>query len=396
MKRRTCLRTGAVAGLTVTAGCLGFGDGGDRGDDDQVGHRITDGGGEGQYLLNRVDFVDQAGTLGQLDHMENDKEVDNLVNTYSEEEWQRMDANDLDVARRTLENNDSSVEQIRPWVEDTLDRKLEGYPDLESVDAPPGPEEPDERAIMYGIGMGMGEESAISNSFDSAHVLKPLAEHFAGKYLNNDVFETWITGAAIPATQNEFAHLPVTMAYSHGGEIRRDYVEDAVPDTAGIGEHAIRSPEESIYSDEDAREYVTGHEYSKALEMAQNGNIRREEYDHPIRAISRNLLGNMWGMVDSARNDISYESPPPNGLVNFVSKEFGRSVEDAFYDLDERKLQYMENIGRGMQLFYEEHTGRTNLAVGGTLEKPAFYEFPDEMKEQLWNFEYDSLAELEG
>jgi hypothetical protein len=115
-----------------------------------------------------------------------------------------------------------------------------------------------------------------------------------------------------------------------------------------------------------------------------------------MRAISRALLGNMWSIVDSARNDISYESPPPNGLVTHVSKEFGRSVEDAFYDLTAQKLHYMGNIGRGMQLFYEEHTGRTNLAVGGTLEQPAFYQFPDDMKDTLWNFEYDSLAELEG
>jgi hypothetical protein len=56
----------------------------------------------------------------------------------------------------------------------------------------------------------------------------------------------------------------------------------------------------------------------------------------------------------------------------------------------------MENIGRGMQLFYEEYDGRSNLAVGGTLEEPEFYEFPDGMKDRLWNFEYNSLAELEG
>jgi hypothetical protein len=56
----------------------------------------------------------------------------------------------------------------------------------------------------------------------------------------------------------------------------------------------------------------------------------------------------------------------------------------------------MKNIGRGMQLFYEEHDGRTNLAVGGTLEEPEFYEFGDNMKETLWNFDYsDNLSDLE-
>lgn len=390
MKRRSFIQAGAVVGLGATAGCLGLG-GGD--DEEQIGRHVTDEGG-GSHVMMRVDFVDRAGTLGQLDHLENDKEVDNLVNTYSESDWQRMNDNDLDVARRTLDNNDSSVEQIRPHVEQALDREL--HPGVDHWDTPPSQDEPDERAIMYGIGYGIEEETAIWNSFDSANVLKPLAEHFAEEYIDNDVFETWITSAAIPATQNEFAHLPITIAYDYGGELRTDYVEDAVPGTAGIGKQAIRSASESIYADSGAREYVTGHDYRKALEMAQNGNIRREENDPPMRAISRALLGNMWSIVDSARNDISYESPPPNGLVTHVSKEFGRSVEDAFYHLTAQKLHYMGNIGRGMQLFYEEHTGRTNLAVGGTLEQPAFYQFPDDMKDTLWNFEYDSLAELEG
>ncbi|WP_436901196.1 twin-arginine translocation signal domain-containing protein [Halovenus halobia] len=397
MERRDFIKGLGVAGASGLAGCSAITGGDDNGEDDQVGHRITDEGG-GDYVMMRVDFVDQAGTLGQVDHMSNDGEADNLVNNYSEEQWQEMDDNDLDVAERILENNDSSVEQIRPWVEDALDRELEGYPDIESADAPPGPNEPDERAIMYGIGMGIGEESAISSSFDSAHVLKPLAEHFAEEYLDNEVFEAWTTGATEPVTEGRFVHLPVTMAYESEGGLRRDYVEPAVPDTPGLGNdaQAIRSPEESVYSDPDEMEMVTGHEYKKALEMAQNGKIEQEGRAHPTRAISTAVLADLWSMVDSAENDLNFESPPPNGLVTHVSQEFGRSVEDAFYDLDEEKLQYMENIGRGMQLFYEEHTGRTNLAVGGTLEEPEFYQFPDGMKETLWNFEYDSLSELEG
>jgi hypothetical protein len=397
MERRDFLEGLGLAGLTGLAGCSGV-PGGDSGGDVQK----TPEGWEPEdvvHEMHRIDFKDRAGTLGQVANTTTESEADDISNNYSEGDWQEMNDNDLDNAARILENNDSSVEKIRPWVEQALDRELEGYPDIESADAPPGPEEPDERAIMYGIGMGMEEETAISSSFDSANVLKPLAEHFAEEYLDNEVVETWITSSAIPATENEFAHLPVTMAYEHEGEVKRDYVEPAVPHAISLGDdpQAIRSPEESVYAAEDAREFVTGHEYRKALEMAQNGNIRREENDHPIRAISRVLLGNTWSIVDSARNDISYENPPPHGLVTHVSQEFGRSVEDAFYDLDEEKLQYMGNIGRGMQLFYEEFDGRTNLAVGGTLEEPAFYEFPDGMKEKLWNFRYDGdLSELEG
>jgi hypothetical protein len=253
---------------------------------------------------------------------------------------------------------------------------------------------------MYGIGVGMEEETAISNSFDSSHVLKPLAEKFADEYLDEGLFDAWITGATEPATEGEFAHLPVTIAYENEGELRRDYVEPSVPYAIGLGGggQAIRSPEDSVYSDPDMMEMVTGHEYGKALEMAQSGKIEQEGRANPVRAISTAVIADLWSIVDSAENDLNFESPPPYGLVTHVDPDFGRSVEDAFYDLDREKLQYMENIGRGIQLFYEDddHTGRTNLAVGGTLEQPEFYQFPDGSKETLWNLEYDSLSELEG
>jgi hypothetical protein len=351
---------------------------------------------EGQYVLGRIDFVDQAGTLGQLDHMENDNEYDNLVNNYSEEEWQEMNYNDLAKAKSILEENHGSVAAIRSWVEDALNRDLEGYSDRTNVDDPPGPDEPDERAILYGIGEGKGEETGISDSYDASNVLKPLAEKFAAAFLENEVFDAWITGATMPATEGRFAHLPITIVYSNDGELNVDYVEDGVPSSPLMDDPAIRSIEDSIYADEDEMEYVTGTEYRKALEMAQKGNIELEGRANPVRAISTALLGDLWTIIDSARNDISFENPPPNGIVTHVDPAFGKSVEDAFYDLDEQKLQYMKNIGKGMQLFYEDRGGRANLAVGGTLTEPVFYEFPDDMKDTLWNFEYDDLSELEG
>jgi hypothetical protein len=392
MKRRRFLQTTGLAGLASLSGCAGILEGKD---DDGYAGEPADMEEMKPENLFRVDFHDQADNLGQLDRGDTESEADDIVNNHSEGEWQEMDNNDLGVAERILSNNDSSIEEIRPWVEDALNREL-NEPQIESWDSPPSEDEPDERALMYGIGQGLREETLISDSYDSANVLKPLVEKFSEEYLDNEIFEAWITGATIPATEGRFAHLPITMAYDNEGELRADYVEDGVPGTAGIGEKAIRSPEESIYSNPDAREYVTGHEYSKALEMAQNGKIEQEGRAHPVRAISTGLLTSMWNMVDSAQNDLNFDSPPPNGLVTHVDPGFGRSVEDAFYDLDEEKLQYMENIGRGMQLFYEEHDGRTNLAVGGTLEEPEFYEFSDGLKETLWNFEYDSLAELEG
>lgn len=387
MNRRTFLTSTAATGSVIAvSGCLGIlGDSSnDGGDDEQIGHRITDESGGGEFVMNRIDFIDQAGTLGQVAHLNNDNEYDDLVNNYSEEQWQEMNDNDLDVARNTLSNNDSSIEELRPHVE----QEIQNSPD----------NEPNERAMMRGIGLGIKDDTLIAGSVAAANVLKPLAEKFSDEYIDNDTFEAWITAATMAATEGRFAHLPITIAYEHKGEIRRDYVEDGVPDTPGLGGNAeaIRRPEDSVYADTDERELVTGHEYRKALEMAQNGQIEQEGRAHPVRAISTGVLSSMLNMVDSALNDFPKGEIPPNGLVTHVSQEFGESVEDSFYELDDQNLEYMENIGKGGQLFYEEYGGRANLAVGGTLAKPEFYEFPDGMKDRLWNFEYDSLTELEG
>jgi hypothetical protein len=104
---------------------------------------------------------------------------------------------------------------------------------------------------------------------------------------------------------------------------------------------------------------------------------------HPTRAISTALLGDLWSIVDSTRNDLSYENGPPNGLVTHVSKEFGRSIDEAVTNPNAEKIQDMENVGRSIQLFYENKDLRSNLAVGGALEQPSFYEFPDGMKDNL-------------
>jgi hypothetical protein len=403
MKRRDFLRAALGTGAAMSgAGCLGLGGGNGNEEDDQVGHRITDEGGEGQYLLNRIDFVDQAGTLGQVDHMSNDQEVDNLVNSYSEGDWEEMDDNDLEVAERILNENDASVEEIRPWVEDALNRDLDEM-DTEGVDAPPGPEEPDERALIYGIGRGISDETLISNSVDAAETIKPLAQKFASEYLDNEFFDAWISSATLPATNGRFTHLPITVAYSTENGFNVDYIEDGVPSTPGLpgDDSSIRGTGESVYSDPDELEYVASFEYGKALEAADQGLIEQEDGGvgdeiHPTRAISTALLGDLWSIVDSTRNDLSYENGPPNGIVTHVSKEFGRSIGEAINNPNAEKMQYMENVGRGIQLFYENKDLRSNLAVGGTLEQPDFYEFPDGMKDKLWNFEYDDLSQLEG
>ena len=384
MDRRDFLKAGAATGAAMSwSGCIGILGGNEDEGDGYAGEAVDPEEDDNTGSGHRVDFVDQAENLGQVaESYSSEKEYDKIANNYPEGDWQEMDDNDLNVARNTLSDNDSSIEEIRLHVEQEIQNSTE--------------DEPDERAMMRGIGLGIKDDTLVAGSVDAANILKPLAERFSDEYLENNTFEAWITAATIPATEGRFAHLPITIAYEHYGEIRTDYVEDGVPDAPGIGENAeaIRSPEESVYADPDEREMVTGHEYRKALEMAQNGQIEEEGRAYSVRAISTALLTSIWNMVDSAQNDLNFDNPPPNGLVTHVSQDFGESAEDAFYSLDEQKLEYMENIGRGMQLFYEEHGGRANLAVGGTVEEPEFYVFPDSNKDEAWNFEYDDISEL--
>jgi len=384
MNRRAFLASTAATGSVIAvSGCLGRLRGG--GDDTGMAEGVSrdESNSPGYGGAYRIYFDDQTGTLGQVAQPQPDDDY-NIVNQYSEDDWKEMDDNDLQVARKEIEDSGrGGIDALRPYVKDELEQSPA--------------DEADVRALPRGIGIGMNEETGISDSFSTANVMKPAIGEFAREYLDSDV-QAWITGTTLPVTEGRFVHLIVTIAYSdEAGNLKEDYVEPSAPDTTSDAiKTAVRSPENSVYSqtnDEDM-EYVTGHEYRKALEMAQSGQIEKEGRAHPVRAISTNLLSNMWSMVDSGKNDISWENPPPNGLITHVSQEFGRSVEDAFYDLTEQRLGYMENIGRGMQLFYEKFDGRSNLAVGGTLDTPEFYLFPDSEKETAWNFEYDDISEL--
>ena len=383
MNRRAFLTSTAVSSVVAVSGCVGR----LRGSDDNAGPaegvRRDETNSPGDSSAYRIDFVDQAGTLGQVAQPQAvEDDYNNIVNEYSEDGWGEIDRNDLDVARSVFDENETTVGAFRPYIEDQLQDSPEG--------------EAAARALIRGIGWGKNDEVAISGSVDAAIIVKSLSERFAGDYLDTDYFQAWITPATIPVVNGSFAHLPVTIAYEHEGDLRRDYIHDAVLSAPGVGENEepIRRPENSVYADPGEMEMVTGHEYRKALKMAERGEIAEEGDVHPIRAVSSAVLANLWNIVDSAQNDFSFENPPPHGLVVHISQEFGRSVEDAFYDLTEQRLGYMENVGRGMQLFYEMFDGRSNLAVGGRLDTPEFYIFPDSKKETAWNFEYDDISEL--
>ena len=374
MKRRTFLKgTAGAAGLTSLSGCASFLDGDGGGDEPQDGYKAGDEDDPVDYApsetnARRVDFIDNTGALGHVAHQDVDDYEGRPVeyeNDHSEANFQEMSDNDIQRARRYLNENDSSIDEIRTFVESEIEESPQG--------------ESDERALVRGIGKGINSETLIGSSLETSHVIKPLAETFAEELSLDENFEAWITGSTIPLTEGRFAHSLLTISYQEDGELVRDYVEPALPDTPGLGDsgdEAVRRPESSVYSDPEGLEYLGGYEFSKMIDAAREGLVAQEDSMHPMHAVSLGLVGHFRKMIDTATNDINLDYQPPNGWNVAVTPEFGNSVEEAFYEnWNENTKQKMENIGRAMQTFYEEEGGEGYLGFSSTLEEPELYEF---------------------
>lgn len=332
----------------------------------------------------RIDFQDQTGALGHVAQQDysTDEVYDDLVNEKSEAEWQELDRNDVNRAQTVMDNNDTSIEEIRPWVERALNRNLE-EPDIETMDSPPGEGDPDETAIIYGVGMGINNESLISSSLRAAEVIVPLVEKFSQEYLDERA-ENWILMSAFPETEMEFAHSTMPLAYEHEGEYRMDLVEPAVPDTIRGTDHAIRDAENSVYAGENEN-FVTPFDFSKAQQMAKEDKLEKSDRGtHPYRAVSAGITAGLSNMVDNAQNDTNMSEVPSNGILSAVSESFGNSIQDAYYNPTGEKVQQMKNVGRAITLFYDEKGWNSELGIGGTLENPEIYDLNEDGIQRAW------------
>lgn len=379
MDRRSVLQSLAVAGLSGLTGCSGLG----GSDDEQIGRRVQDRT-AAQPRGYRVDFHDEAGTLGQVPRSgRTGNSFDTVTCSRSAAEWDRMKRNDMDYARQLMDGNRTSVEKLRPYVE----RALES-------DRPKA--EPWPHAIAWGIGNGLHDHSGVANSYDAALITVPLVDHFADLLFDRrDRIETWIVAAVEPPTLGEFRHLAAAMAYeTDDGSWTVRYLEPTLGCYGDCGtpdffESSLRPPEESLYARRGATDFVTGPEFRKAQRLADRGYIQEEDEasrgDWNQKSISGAVCSSMTNLVDTAGNDMDMGEAPPAGIKTVTTRSFGRSLEDAFDGFDYDTMRRMEFVGRAITLTFEQRRWYQPLGIDGTLDDPEIYVLNQEEIRYAWN-----------
>jgi len=385
------------------------------------------------------------------DAYSSEDESERIVNEYSEGDWQEFEDNDLGLwSEGDLTEH---LDELQLFVEYALGMRddLPGY-DPERVSASynhgehlvpqedrvQNPEEnpseynnasirhvresdlPRAEKLVWAVGMGNNTLDLSSSSAGAHDIVLPTVEYFhrelldGGRHLN-----TISTGSMEPETKRDFTHLMGTLSYEdENGDLNLRYFEPTLGGgTPEFMPQVIRPPEESIYVDPEADDAVTAFEYTKATEMAGTGLI---EHNNPEKHVDNNLLGNLWGYVDAAgmgsesdhpetyeQNGVQSSNPlPPNfqevyrelrgqdGFPVTVSPGFGHSVETDFDNYDREVEAKFESIGRGIQIFYEEHGMMAPLGLGGTVDEPAFYRLSIDKMKEAWNTDYEQLSEI--
>lgn len=403
MKRRDFLAGLGAAGSASLAGCLDEIVGSDDDSDEIVGRHQDDKEHDNRpgdsVSVVGLEFTGNTETLGHVAD-NNPGDYDGRPIEYeierTESEWQELRENDLQNAEEQLDEIDrrddvSSIEDMRPFIEQALEESPE--------------DQPDERAIIDTVGDYTNHEV----------ILPRVSEHFAQEYLDDSNLRMWWVGVTNPATDGTFTLRNFAASYRHEGETVNDWVDIGhIPDAQEVrnednrdlipGGVDVRDPEETIYAQDEELEWNGAYQFEKMMEAAEQGLIEQEEAfnpTHPMHAISNNILLHTRDMVDPALDDYELERIPPNGLLTAITPEFGRSVEEAFYDnWSEDKRQKMENLGRAVFRFYEEEDAEGYLGVDGTLDEPELYAFRTaDGIERAWDaaLEQDSLdfTELE-
>jgi hypothetical protein len=433
-------------GITTLAGCSTLSD--FTGEDSSGTPTSTP---EENPVNFQVDFVDEAGTMQHVANAySSENESEKVVNTYSEEEWQEFEDNDIGL----WDDGDLTehLDEMQLFVEYALGMRedLPGY-DLEQVQASwdhgrhlvpedervENPDEnpsqfdsanirhvrnsdlPEAEKLVWAVGMSNQALDLSSSSAGAHDILLPTVEHFQKELLDGKHLNTISTGSMEPETKRDFTHLIGTLTYEdENDELNLRYFEPTLGGgTPEFMPQVMRHPSNSIYSDPQRNDAVTAFEYSKAKELAENGLI---EHDNPEKHVDNNLMFNLWGYVDAAgmgsesdhpetyeQNGVSSSNPlPPNfqeiyselggqdGFPVTVSPSFGHSVEEEFDNYGRDVEEKFESIGRGIQNFYEEFGMMTPLGLGGTVDDPEFYKLGIDKMKEAWETDYEDLSEL--
>lgn len=443
MNRRTFLSgLTATAAATSLSGCAAIhrltGSGGRADNTGQSDETSTPNGGEETF---RVDFVDETDTLGHVAEVYSTEEAyDDAVNEFDQDTWEMMEENDIDEGNANGLWRDGDLAdhlgEIRPFVDYTLGQRddLPGYDTTQvtgrwglidgervtdiSIEQVRESDKNWAEKLAWGTGFGVDEIlTDVASGYESALTVMPGIEYFADElFEENREVNSIIAGTKEPNTpRTTMDHLSGLMSYRNDeGQLDILHAEPTLGGgLPGSFNHAVGNPNESIYAEESVENAASPVEYRKALRLTREGKINNVETVDitPEAALSTAMVNTLWNFADEGTMYIEDdfqdgEQPPlvdnPSEVRNafggslgpdYVTPEFGRSVEDHIDAYDETVETKMTNIGRGIETFYQEFGQGTSLGIAGTVEEPEFYRLRIEDMQQVMENAPNNLSQ---
>jgi hypothetical protein len=416
---KAALGTASAASLSGCAGLLEGGESEDNEDNDPIDQKF-------QYA-----FSDKTGTLGNIPDSSVDPEEASsfqvIENGISENEWEEMHRDDVEVAEKILAGELESLPQDSGY-EGTVDEiitRTEGiYNNPSSVEEEYISEliqEDDDEPVRFVRSLihAVDKVTNIRSSGGKDMVIPNIAEHVAQELdLNFEDFNVSTVMGAEPLNGNKqriieesvrerpdgskagirgTKHALSLLTYSKDGELETKYVENTDPSGQIYFFKGIRDPEESAYAASLEQEriempngdvqfpehYVTGLELEKGIEMESQGILEEG-------TTARSFVSAALHLVDDAQNNFSQLMANNNeGYDITLSDSFIESADGLAEEMGERDLKDFEQFGRAVYQIFENKLGEDYkgepirgydqpLKIDGTFDEPEFYHLDGE------------------
>ncbi|WP_414838246.1 hypothetical protein ACK3SF_02490 [Candidatus Nanosalina sp. VS9-1] len=406
-----------AAGATSLSGCAGLLEGSESKDVDPIDQEF-------QYA-----FQDKTGALGDIPDSNVDPEEASefqvIENGVSEEEWDEMRRDDVEVARGFLSGELERLPQhqeVEGTVDDIVNRTQEIYTNPGSVESDRVRgllQEDVEDSVRFARSLVHAVDTAtgINTSGGKNMVVPNVAEYVAQEIgLDFGEFNMFTVRASEPqpsaiegivegsirerpdgseAGIRGITHGVSLLTYSQDGELETKYVENTDASPQKYFFHAIRDPEDSAYTTSLDKEtitmrngdtqfpehYVTGLELNKGLEMESNGVL--DDGD-----TARAFVGAALDLIDDGHNNLSQFMANSNeGYDVTLTDSFVESADELADGMDEEDLRNYRQLGRAVYQIFENELGEDfrgdpirgydqPLKIDGTLEEPEFYHMP--------------------
>lgn len=379
-------------------------------------------------------FRDETETLGNISDVNADPEEASefqiVENGLSDEEWEAMRRDDVEVARDYLSGdlerrpNHSGQEGT---VEEIVQRTEEIFERPESVDSEHLADllrSDEDNAVRFTRALvhAVDEVTDISSSPGKNNIAPNVAE-YAMNELGLDFsrynLSTAVSAEPINAKMDDevneksvrerpngievgvigMHHLASHLTYEADDGLEMRYVENTKATPERYFLHAIRSPDESVYStsiDEDTVEmpngdiqfpehYVTGLELEKGLRMQEEGLMEEGTVERAF------VTGALEMVDDGLNNRVQLMANSNEGYDIELSDSFVESADGMTEDISREEFENYRNIGKAVYQIFENKLGEDfkgeplrgydqPLKIDGTLEEPEFYHLEGERR----------------